>query len=116
MKDDSKKISIIDEGFTVDGTVTGKGRVIVKGTVKGTLTGDNVIIAKKGAVYAQAKVNKMTIGGLFDGEVEVDKSLTLLSTGNCSGKILCKELIVESGGILNATVICKNKSGGFSIG
>ena len=43
MKNDmSKKFSIIDEGFTVDGTVTGKVRLVIKGTVKGAVNGDNV--------------------------------------------------------------------------
>ena len=106
MKDDQKKFSIIDEGFTVDGTVTGKGRLVIKGTVKGAVSGDNVVIAEEGAVYAEAKANVMTIGGTFDGQVEVGKELTILATGKCSGQVKCKDLVVEAGGMLNATVTC----------
>lgn len=107
MKDDQKKFSIIDEGFTVDGTVVGKGRLVIKGTVKGALNGDNVVIAEEGSVFAEASANVMTIGGRFDGHVEVDKELVVLSTGRCSGQVKCHDLVVESGGILNATVACK---------
>lgn len=107
MKDEQKKFSIIDEGFTVDGTVAGKGRLVIKGTVKGAVTGDNVVIAEEGAVYAEAHANVMTIGGVFDGQVEVDKELVILSTGKCSGHVVCHDLIVEAGGLLNATVACK---------
>jgi cytoskeletal protein CcmA (bactofilin family) len=106
VKDDQKKFSIIDEGFTVDGTVTGKGRLVIKGTVKGAVSGDNVVIAEEGAVYAEAKANVMTIGGTFDGQVEVGKELTILATGKCSGQVKCKDLVVEAGGMLNATVTC----------
>ena len=107
MKDDQKKFSIIDEGFTVDGTVTGKGRLVIKGIVKGAVTGDNVVIAEEGAVYADARANEITIGGVFDGQVEAQKALVILSTGKCSGQVKCHDLVVEAGGILNATVVCK---------
>ncbi len=107
MKNDDKKFSIIDEGFTVEGTVVGKGRLVIKGTVKGSLTGDNVVIAEEGAVYADAKANVMTIGGIFDGKIEVAKELVVLATGKCSGQIVCNDLVVEAGGLLNATVACK---------
>lgn len=110
MKSDQKQFSIIDEGFTVDGMVVGKGRLVIKGTVKGSVSGDNVVIAEEGTVYADAKANSMTIGGLFDGEIEVAKELVILSTGNCSGKVTCNDLVVEAGGILNAQVVCKNQT------
>jgi len=107
VKDDHKKFSIIDEGFTVDGTVTGKGRLVIKGIVKGAVTGDNVVIAEEGAVYADARANEITIGGTFDGQVDAQKALVILSTGKCSGQVKCHDLVVEAGGILNATVVCK---------
>ena len=106
-KDSPKKFSIIDEGFTVDGTVTGKGRLVIKGTVKGAVTGDNVVIAEEGAVYADARAKEITIGGIFDGQVEAEKALVILSTGKCSGEVKCHDLIVEAGGALNANVSCK---------
>ena len=107
MKEDHKKFSIIDEGFTVDGTVTGKGRLVIKGTVKGAVTGDSVVIAEEGAVYADAQATEFTIGGTFEGQVEAQKTLVILSTGKCSGQVKCHDLVVEAGGILNATVVCK---------
>ena len=48
MKNISKDFSIIDKGLTVDGTISSKGKLLIKGTVKGTLLGENVIIAKEG--------------------------------------------------------------------
>ena len=48
----------------------------------------------------------MTIGGTFEGEIRASKELVILSTGNCSGKIICKGFVVEAGGILNAQVTC----------
>lgn len=108
MKSDAKKFSIIDEGFTVDGTVTGKGRLVIKGVVKGAVTGDNVVIAEEGVVQADAKANEVTIGGSFEGQVEAQNALIILSTGKCSGQVTCRDLVVEAGGMLNADVTCKS--------
>lgn len=103
----SKNISIIDQGVTVEGTFSCKGRLVIKGSVKGTLLGDTVIIAKEGAVYADTKATSITIGGIFAGKLKDADELIILSTGNCSGKVTCKDLVVEAGGILNAEVTCK---------
>lgn len=106
MNNESKDFSIIDRELTVDGTVSTNGRLIVKGVVKGTLIGENVVVAEEGAVYADAKVASITIGGTFEGEIRASKELIILSTGSCKGKIVCKDFVVEAGGILNAQVNC----------
>ncbi len=102
----TENISIIDKGLIVDGTVSAKGKLIIKGTVKGTLIGETVIVAKEGVISADTKVTSITIGGIFDGELEASNELIILSSGTCTGKMICKNLIVESGGKLNAGVAC----------
>ena len=94
MKNKSDEFSIIDKELTVDGTLSTKGRLVIKGVVKGTLVGENVVIAEEGAIFADTKVNNITIGGTFEGEVRASNELIVLSTGNCSGKIVCKDFIV----------------------
>ena len=106
---EGKDVSIIDYGLTVDGKITTGGRLVVKGEVRGILEGESVIIAQEGLVSAEAKVGRMTIGGRFEGVVDASKELVILSTGNCSGKVICKDFVVEAGGILNADVTCVNK-------
>ena len=106
MKKISEDLSIIDKELTVDGTVSTNGRLIVKGILKGTIIGKNVVIAEEGFVYANAKVSSMTIGGTFEGEIRALKELILLSTGKCTGKVVCKDLVMETGSILNAQVTC----------
>jgi cytoskeletal protein CcmA (bactofilin family) len=100
----SEDFSIIDKELTIDGTVSTTGRLIVKGILKGKVIGKNVVIAEEGSVYANVKVASMTIGGTFEGEIRALKKLILLSTGKCTGKVVCKDLVIETGGILNAQV------------
>ena len=107
MKRQNKSFSILDKEFSVEGTVSAKGQLIVKGTVNGKLLADSVIIAEEGAVYAEAEVASMTIGGKFEGNVSASKELVILSTGHCTGKIVCRDFVVEAGAVLNAEVSCK---------
>jgi cytoskeletal protein CcmA (bactofilin family) len=106
VKNELKDFSIIDRELTIDGTVSTNGRLIVKGVVKGTLVGKDVVIAEEGSVYADAQVESITIAGIFEGQLRASKELIILSTGSCKGEIVCKDFSVEAGGILNAHVTC----------
>jgi cytoskeletal protein CcmA (bactofilin family) len=116
VKNISKDFSIIDKELTIDGTVSTTGRLIVKGMLKGTVIGKNIVIAEEGSVYANVKVASITIGGIFEGEIRALKELILLSTGKCTGKVVCRNLVIETGGILNAQVTClSGKDAGMDI-
>jgi len=106
VKNESKDFSIIDRELAIDGTVSTNGRLIIKGVVKGTLVGKDVVIAEQGALYADAQVESVTIAGIFEGQLRASKELSILSTGSCKGEIVCKNFSVEAGGILNAHVTC----------
>jgi cytoskeletal protein CcmA (bactofilin family) len=110
-KKNSKNLSIIDRELKIEGSISSTGKLIIKGQVTGTIEGDVVIIAEDGRVNSSnTKVSSLTIGGKFQGEVTATKELIILTTGTCAGKVECKDLIVENGGILNAEVSCKTSS------
>ncbi|MEA2060646.1 MAG: polymer-forming cytoskeletal protein [Thermodesulfobacteriota bacterium] len=106
-KKNRMNLSIIDKDLKIDGSIVSRGKLIIKGSIKGAMEGEIVIIAQEGKVHSDAKVSSMTIGGQFKGDICASKELIILSTGSCSGKVQCKDLIVENGGILNAEVSCK---------
>ena len=112
MKDNGNKFSIIDKGMTVDGSVVGKGNLVVKGSVKGTLTGESVVISEEGQISADTKAQTMTVGGSFEGRMETSGQLVILATGRCSGEIVCGDLVVEAGGRLDARVTCSGPAQG----
>lgn len=106
-KKNKKNLSIIDEELEIEGSISSSGKLIIKGKVNGTMQGDVVVIAENGEVYStSADISSMTIGGKFEGDIRASRELVILSTGSCSGKVECKDLIVENGGILNAEVSC----------
>jgi cytoskeletal protein CcmA (bactofilin family) len=106
VKKKSDTFSIIDTGLSIDGSIVCKGKLIVKGELKGTLEGSEVVVSEEGSICASTKVARITIGGSFDGDIRAIEELVVLATGNCSGKVVCKNLVVEPGGKLNAEVTC----------
>jgi cytoskeletal protein CcmA (bactofilin family) len=102
----AETFSVLDVGLTMEGTLSCKGKMVIKGTVKGTLVGETVIIGQEGEVFADMKVGSLTVGGKFAGNIRAMEQLVILSTGNCEGKVMCKDLVIEPGGILNAEVTC----------
>lgn len=106
MKERSKDFSIIDKDLTIEGTLSCRGKLVIKGNVRGTLDGETIVIAQEGAVYAKTKVARMTVAGIFEGDIEATESLTILSTGKCTGTVVCNNLMIEAKGILNARVTC----------
>ena len=110
-KKNNENLSIIDKELKIEGSIFSNGKLIIKGQVFGTIEGNTVIIAEDGQVTSSATtVSSMTIGGNFQGDVIASKELIILATGTCAGKVECKDLIVENGGILNAEVSCKTSS------
>lgn len=111
MRKNTKNLSIIDKELKIDGSIESCGKLIIKGEVTGTIDGDVVIIAQDGEVNSTlTKVSSLTIGGNFKGELIASKELIILATGSCAGKVVCQDLIVENGGVLNADISCKTSS------
>lgn len=111
MRKNTKNLSIIDTELKIDGSIESCGKLIIKGQVTGTIDGDVVIIAQGGEVKSSlTKVCSLTIGGGFQGELIASEKLIILATGTCAGKVVCQDLIVENGGVLNADVSCKTSS------
>lgn len=107
----SKNLSIIDKELKIEGSISSSGKLIIKGQITGTIDGDVIIIAEDGQVNSSStKVSSITIGGNFKGQLIASKELIILSTGTCAGKVECKDLIVENGGVLNAEITCKTAS------
>ena len=101
-----KKLSIVEKGLTIDGSVSFKGQLVINGTIKGSLVGDHIVITEEGVVEAETLASFITIGGIFRGRLTVSGKLVLLSTGTCSGIIACQDIELEPGGVLNGEISC----------
>lgn len=99
-----KYLSIVDDGFTVEGTIEFAGELLIRGRVGGKVKGDTVTIAEEGVANADMKVSRLTVSGRFEGDVHASEEIVILSTGRCDGRVQCRNLVVHEGGQLNADV------------
>ncbi len=102
----NSNISIFDNELRLKGVFSFKGKLIIKGSFEGTIAGENLIIAEEGVVLAEINAENVTIGGQLEGYITALNEVVILSTGICSGKISCKSLVVETGGLLNGDIRC----------
>jgi len=98
--------SIINKDQTFEGKISSRGKLIIHGTVSGKIVVDILEIYEEGVVNADIKATDITISGTFKGESRASNELNIRSTGNYTGKIICRNLVVEAGGVLNAEVTC----------
>lgn len=105
------QLSIVDEETVIEGTVSFEGTLVVRGTVKGFLTGFEVVISREGKVLADTRVVHLTVNGVFDGNLWASGELNVLADGKCYGRVTCNNLVVEAGGFLNADVTYGSKNG-----
>lgn len=106
-----KNLSIIDRDLKVEGELSCEGKLVIKGVVQGAIAGQSVIIAEEGKVFSDMSVEDITIGGVFEGKVNAKGKVVILSSGRCTGTVTCNDLIVESGGIINAEIMCTKDDG-----
>jgi cytoskeletal protein CcmA (bactofilin family) len=104
MADKREALTIIDRDVEVEGTLKVKGKLIVVGTLKGTLVGETVVTVEGSTVLARAQVRDLIIGGDFQGDIVVSERLKILNTGSFFGTAVCSRLSVEAGGQLNGRV------------
>jgi cytoskeletal protein CcmA (bactofilin family) len=97
-------LSIVDDGFSVEGTIAFTGELLIRGRVGGKVKGETVTIAEEGVASADMQVRRLTVGGRFEGDVHAAEELVVLPTGQCEGRVRCRNLVVHEGGRLNADV------------
>ena len=104
MADKREALSIIDKDVEVEGTLNTTGRLIIVGSLKGTLLGDTVVTVEGSSVQARTQVRELIVGGDFEGDIVASERLKILNTGSFSGTAVCNRLSVESGGLLNGRI------------
>ncbi len=98
------RLSIINKDLNIEGILQFKGKMIVEGALQGALQGEQALTVKGSRVCADVKVDEITIGGSFEGNIVAYKRLKISCTGNVTGTLFCNTFIIEAGGILNGEV------------
>jgi cytoskeletal protein CcmA (bactofilin family) len=94
----SKRL-IVGRSIHLSGEIAACEHLIVEGRVEVTLAGARLLeVAASGVFKGSAQVDDAIISGLIDGDLTVNKKLTVLSGGKISGSVRYGSIIIEAGG------------------
>lgn len=94
--DTESNTTIIASGTKIDGIFDLKCRLHVDGEISGKIISNNIIsIGKSGKIKGELSAKRLIVSGILEGEADCD-SIELLKDGKILGKILVKDLMIES--------------------
>ncbi|MGV6828345.1 MAG: bactofilin family protein [Flavobacteriales bacterium] len=98
----------INEGTQIQGDINSTGFFRIDGQIKGTVkTPSKVVIGKSGSIIGNLICSEADIEGFFEGNLDIEKTLTLRSTAKITGEVVIGKLAVEPGATFNATCLMK---------
>jgi cytoskeletal protein CcmA (bactofilin family) len=97
-----KKVSIISEGTTFEGTLVSSSDMRISGYVKGSVeTAGKLVVPESGYIEGSVKGGSLDIAGRIKGSINVSGSLLLKRTAIVDANIQLGRLMVEEGAIFN---------------
>ena len=95
---DSKRL-VVGKSIQLSGEISACEHLVVEGYVEVTLNNACLLeVASSGIFKGSAQVDEAIISGQIDGDLTVNKKLTVLSTGKISGSVRYGSIIIEAGG------------------
>jgi cytoskeletal protein CcmA (bactofilin family) len=97
--------TVIGDGLTIEGELTGDDEVVVHGTVRGTLTsGDAVSIASSGTVEADVTASSVSIAGQVTGNVVAQERVDIQAGGRLVGDVKAARFTIADGASFKGSV------------
>ena len=91
--------TIIAAGTKIDGEFHIECKLHIDGEVSGKIVSSNIVsIGNGGSFNGELVAKKLIVSGVFEGSAD-SESLELLKDGKIVGKIISKDLMIESGSI-----------------
>lgn len=83
-----KDIGFVGEDLVLEGTVHSENKLVINGTVKGAVSGDDeILIGKSGKVHGKIFGGMVVVAGYVEGDLSIQGHLEIASTGNIEGEI-----------------------------
>ena len=92
----------IDQGVTLEGTLTVTGTFRIDGNVKGNIISDQTVVLGEGAkVEGQIEGNRVVIAGRFDGVIFAKGRVEIEPKGVVTGEVHAPCMVIDPGGIFD---------------
>jgi len=91
--------TLVAAGTKIDGEFQLKCKLHIDGEVGGKINSDNIVsIGAGGSFTGELNADKLIVSGTFEGSAECE-SIELLKGGTILGKIVSKDLMIESNSV-----------------
>jgi cytoskeletal protein CcmA (bactofilin family) len=106
--DQAEIITVLADDVDINGTMTFRTSVMVKGTFKGQINSEGLLVVDQRAkVTATIKTNVLISHGEIQGDVTADSQVILKETAVQTGNITTPNIMMENGAIMNGAFIMK---------
>ena len=90
--------TIIAQGITIDGEISGDEPVLVEGVVKGKITlSARVTVAQGGQIEADVESTEVEISGSLTGNVQANDRVEITAEGRVVGDIRSPRILIADG-------------------
>ena len=97
--------TVIGDGLTIEGEITGDDEVLVHGTVRGTLTTSEAVSVVQGAVIeADVAASSVTVAGQVTGNVTAQDRIDIQAGGRLVGDVKSARFTIADGASFKGSV------------
>jgi cytoskeletal protein CcmA (bactofilin family) len=97
--------TVVGDGLTIEGEVTGDDEVVVHGTVRGTLTtSEAVSVASGGVVEADVSASSVSVAGQVTGNVTAQDRIDIQAGGRLVGDVKSARFTIADGASFKGSV------------
>jgi cytoskeletal protein CcmA (bactofilin family) len=101
----NKGLGFLGEDLFVEGTIHSKKKMVVSGTVNGSVSGDQeIVIAVTGNVNGKLEGNTVLVAGKVSGDLLAHKRLEVIASATIKGKVQVPsgQFLIQEGAQLEA--------------
>lgn len=104
-KNSNRGLGYIDKDLFIEGSVHSQKKMVVSGTVSGSVFGNQeIVVSETGHVLGKVEGNKILVAGKVDGDLFAHKRLEVISTANIQGEMRAPsgQISIQEGANLDA--------------
>ena len=101
----SKGIGFLGEDLFVEGTIHAKKKMVVSGTVNGSIFGDQeIVVAVTGNINGKLEGNTLLVAGKVSGDLVAHKRLEVIASATIKGEVQVPsgQFLIQEGAQLEA--------------
>lgn len=97
--------TVIAEGLTIEGELVTEEEVVVRGTLRGTLTSNEVVsVGAGGVVEADISASSLSVAGQVTGNVSASDRIDIQAGGRLIGDVKASRLTIADGASFKGNV------------